>query len=73
VKRTVKGLSGLDNDQLLEIRDTKTVTLTEADVQANDVLLTPDEEKELLENGDVSVAASFNVDHASCESCGSNG
>lgn len=73
VKRTVKGLSGLDSDQLLEIRDKGTVTLAEADVLADDVVLTPDQEKALLQNGKVSVAANFNVDHASCESCGSNG
>lgn len=73
VTRVVKGLPGLDSDQLLEIRDARTVTLTEAYVQANDVPLMPEQEEELIENGYVSVAAYFNVDHGSCEACGSNG
>lgn len=73
VTRTVKGLPGLDSDQLLEIRDARTVTLPEAYVHANDIPLTPEEKEELIENGYVSVAAYFNVDHASCEACGSDG
>lgn len=73
VTRTVKGLPELDDEQLLEIRDARTVTLTAAYVEANDVPLTPAQEQELIEDGSVSIAAYFNVDHGSCEACGSDG
>lgn len=73
VKRLVEGLPRLNSEQLLEIRDHNTVTLTADYVAEAEIPLTEDERNELSKDGYIVRQAYFNVDYGSCGACGSNG
>jgi hypothetical protein len=72
VERSVEGLPELDSEQLLEIRDKNSVTLTEDYVEATGIQIRKEEQKELNQYGYILRQAYFNVDYNSCGACGSD-
>lgn len=73
VERSVRGLPGLTYDQLLEIRDRGSVTLTADYVDSNEVKVTKAERKELDLDGFICRYVGFNIDSCTCDACGSDG
>lgn len=72
VERTVKGLPELDEEQLLEIRDSNSVTLTESYFSSTGVPVTREESRQLSEWGYITRQAYFDLDYCTCGSCGSD-